>query len=79
MMRSAGKTSVRRSQSSGDAFTRTFNSLVDNIDWDIMGRTVGAGITTLIRTFNRLTDPATGIEFRETWKRHLAGTAGNDQ
>lgn len=47
-----------------DAFTRTFNSLVDNIDWDLMGRTVGAGITTLIRTFNRLTDPSTGINFK---------------
>lgn len=46
-----------------DAFTGTFNSLTDNIDWDLLGRTVGAGITTLIRTFNRLTDPATGINF----------------
>ena len=46
-----------------DAFTGTFNSLIDNIDWDLLGRTVGAGITTLIRTFNRLTDPATGINF----------------
>ena len=25
-----------------NAFTRTFNSLVDHIDWDLMGRTVGA-------------------------------------
>lgn len=47
-----------------DAFTRTFNSLIDNIDWDLMGRTVGAGITTLIRTFNRLTNPSTGVNFK---------------
>ena len=47
-----------------DAFTKTFNSLIDNIDWDLLGRTVGAGITTLLRTFNRLTDPATGINFK---------------
>lgn len=47
-----------------DAFTGTFNGLADNIDWDLMGRTVGAGITTLIRTFNRLTDPSTGINFK---------------
>lgn len=46
-----------------DAFTGTFNSLTDNIDWDLLGRTVGAGITTLIKTFNRLTDPGTGVNF----------------
>ena len=46
-----------------DAFTGTFNSLTDNIDWDLLGRTVGAGITTLIKSFNRLTDPGTGINF----------------
>ena len=45
------------------AFTTAFNSLVDNIDWDLMGRTVGAGITTLAKTFNLLTDPSTGINF----------------
>ena len=46
-----------------DALTGTFNSLTDNIDWDLLGRTVGAGITTLIKSFNRLTDPGTGINF----------------
>ena len=46
-----------------DAFTGTFNSLTDNIDWDLLGRTIGAGITTLIKSFNRLTDPGTGINF----------------
>lgn len=46
-----------------DAFTGTFNSLTDNIDWDLLGRTVGTGITTLIKSFNRLTDPGTGINF----------------
>lgn len=45
------------------AFTTAFNSLVDNIDWDLMGRTIGAGITTLAKTFNLLTDPSTGINF----------------
>ena len=33
-----------------DAFTRTFNSLVDHIDWDLLGRTVGAGITAGIKS-----------------------------
>lgn len=46
-----------------DAFTGTFNSLTDNVDWDLLGRTIGAGITTLIKSFNRLTDPGTGINF----------------
>ena len=35
-----------------NAFTRTFNSLVDHIDWDLMGRTVGAGINTIVNTLN---------------------------
>lgn len=46
-----------------DAFARSFNSLVDHIDWGLMGQTVGAGITTLVKTFNLLTDPSTGINF----------------
>lgn len=46
-----------------DAFTRSFNSLVDHIGWGLMGQIVGAGITTLVKTFNLLTDPSTGINF----------------
>ena len=30
------------------AFTQTFNSFVDNVDWDLLGRTIGAGINTLV-------------------------------
>lgn len=30
------------------AFTQTFNSLVDNVDWDLLGRTIGTGINTLV-------------------------------
>ena len=30
-----------------DAFTRTFNSLMDNLDWDLAGRTIGSGINTI--------------------------------
>lgn len=37
-----------------DAFTHTFNSLVDNIDWYLMGRTAGAGFNTFINTLNML-------------------------
>lgn len=46
-----------------DAFTRTINSMVENIDWDLMGRVVGRGINLLAKTFNQLTDPKTGINF----------------
>lgn len=31
-------------------FTETFNSLVYNVDWNLMGRTVGAGINTVVGT-----------------------------
>lgn len=46
-----------------DAFTRTVNSMVENIDWDLMGRVIGRGINLLAKTFNQLTDPKTGINF----------------
>lgn len=48
------------------AFTQTFNSLIGKggVDFDLIGRAVGAGITTLVKTFNLLTDPSTGINFK---------------
>ena len=33
------------------AFTATFNSLVKHINWDLMGRTLGAGVNTLVNSF----------------------------
>jgi len=39
------------------AFTTTVNSLVDNLDWDLMGRTVGTGVNTLVNSFNLLIGP----------------------
>lgn len=44
------------------AFTTTFNSLVDHIDWDLMGRTLGTGINTAIDTLNLLIGDG-GIDF----------------
>ena len=41
-------------------FTQTFNSLVDNINWDLMGRTLGAGINTVVGTLIML---ITGIDW----------------
>lgn len=44
------------------AFTTTFNSLVDHIDWDLMGHTLGAGINTAVNTLNLLIGNG-GIDF----------------
>lgn len=46
-----------------NAFTRTFNSLVDNINWDLMGRTIGAGINTAVKTANLFIGDG-GINFK---------------
>ena len=39
-----------------DAFTQTFNSLVEHFDWDLLGRTVGAAVNTIVNTINQLAD-----------------------
>lgn len=44
------------------AFTATFNSLVDHINWDLMGHTLGAGINTAVNTLNLLIGNG-GIDF----------------
>lgn len=44
------------------AFTTTFNSLVDHINWDLMGHTLGAGINTAVNTLNLLIGNG-GIDF----------------
>lgn len=44
------------------AFTTAFNSLVDHIDWDLMGRTLGTGINTAVNTLNLLIGNG-GIDF----------------
>lgn len=46
------------------AFTRTFNSLADHINWDLMGRTLGTGINTAINTLNLLIGDG-GIDFNK--------------
>lgn len=55
------------------AFTQTFNSLVDNIDWDLMGRTVGAGINTIVNTANQLLE---GTNFKNLGKKFAEGITG---
>lgn len=57
------------------AFTESFNSMVDNLDWDLLGRTIGAGINTLVRTFNLLFGPD-GIDFENLGKKFSTGLRG---
>ena len=39
---------------------QTLNSLVDNVNWDLMGKTVGSGVNTIVNTLNLL---VTGIDW----------------
>lgn len=57
------------------AFTETFNSLVDNIDWDLMGRTIGAGINTIVNTLNLLIGDG-GIDFINIGVKLATGLRG---
>ncbi len=58
-----------------NAFTEAFNSLVDNMDWDLLGRVIGAGINTLVRTFNLLFGPG-GIDFENLGRKLSTGLRG---
>lgn len=58
-----------------NAFTRSFNSLVDNLDFDLMGRVIGTGINTLVNTFNQLIGPG-GINFRNIGRKLSEGLRG---
>ncbi len=58
-----------------NAFTETFNSLVDHLDFDLLGRTVGAGINDLVNTFNLLIGPG-GIDFKLIGRKLSQGIRG---
>ena len=57
------------------AFTEAFNSLVKYLDFDLLGRTVGAGIDTLVKTFNLLIGPG-GIDFKQIGRKLSQGLRG---
>lgn len=54
-------------------FTETFNSFVDNIDWNLMGRTVGTGFNTLVNIIYEL---VTRIDWRNLGKKFGEGING---
>lgn len=58
-----------------EAFSRTFNSIVDHIEWDLMGRVIGAGINTMVNSFNLLVGPG-GIDFENIGKKLSVGFRG---
>lgn len=60
------------------AFTTAFNSLDDHINWELMGRTFGAGINTAVNTLNLLIGDG-GIDFNKigvSIARGLRGAIG---
>lgn len=57
------------------AFTRTFNSLVKYLDFDLLGRTIGTGINTAIRTANLLIGNG-GIDFKQLGSKLSQGLKG---
>lgn len=52
-----------------DAFSTTFNSLVDHINWELLGGTIGRWITNAVNALNRLLDPKTGIDFKNLGRK----------
>lgn len=55
------------------AFTQTFNSLIKNTDFDLIGRTIGASVNTIVNTMNQLLE---GIEWEEIGKKFAEGITG---
>ena len=53
--------------------TETFNSFVDNIDWNLIGRTIGTAFNTLVNTLFLL---ITGIDLRNLGKKFGEGING---
>ena len=55
------------------AFTDTFNSFAQSFDFDLLGRTIGAGINTVVNTLNQLID---GIDWIALGERFAHGFNG---
>lgn len=57
------------------AFARVFNSFVEWLDWDLLGRTVGAGINLLVKAFNALFGDE-GIDLENLGRKLSVGFRG---
>lgn len=57
------------------AFAKVFNSFVKWLDWDLLGRTIGAGINLLARAFNALFGPG-GIDLEQLGRKLSVGLRG---
>lgn len=55
------------------AFTQSFNSFAENFDFELLGRTIGAGINTIVNTLNQLIE---GIDWISLGKRLATGFMG---
>lgn len=45
-------------------FTQAINGFLDNFDFKLLGKVVGAGITDVVRAFNQIASPDGGINFK---------------
>lgn len=57
------------------AFTTAFNSLVRDFDWDLLGRTIGAGVNTAAYALNQLIGED-GIDFQQLGSKLSVGFRG---
>lgn len=57
------------------AFAKVFNSFVKWLDWDLLGRTIGAGINLLSKAFNALFGPG-GIDLEQLGRKLSVGLRG---
>lgn len=57
-------------------FAKVFNAFVKYFDWELLGRTIGAGVNLLARAFNALTDEVNGIDFVQLGRKLSVGFRG---
>ena len=55
------------------AFTDTFNSFAQSLDFDLLGRTIGSGINTVVNTLNQLIDGINWIALGERFAHGFNG------
>lgn len=58
------------------ALAKVINSFVKWLDWDLLGRTIGAGVNLLVKAFNALFDPKGGIDLELLGRKLSQGFRG---